>query len=62
MNYGEMKTAVEDAERTLRFADMAADDMARMLIGRLRKVHTFGVLADLKRELKGYNIHTGTWK
>jgi len=62
MNYREMSDAVEDAQRTMNLVDSMADRFARMLIGRLRKVNSCWVLAELKRELKDYNIHTGQWK
>lgn len=61
MNFDEMHAAVKDAERTLSLADGVITKIARMLIGRLRKVESGWVLADLKRELRGFNIHTKKW-
>ena len=62
MNYGEMVEAVDDAENTMRLADMLANKVARLLVGRLRKVESCYVLNQLKRELRDYNINTGQWK
>lgn len=57
-----MRQAMTEAEITMRAADEVADRMARMLSGRLRKVQSNHVLAQLKRELRDYNIQTGDWK
>jgi len=62
MNWSEANTAFEDAKRTLNRADDVATNLARILVGRLRKVYSDSALADLKRELKDFNIHTSTWK
>ena len=61
MNYLEMCAAVEDAEKTLGFADMAADKVASQLVGRLRHVDN-ETLRALKRELRLFNMNTGEWK
>lgn len=60
--FDEMRRAVESAEMQLRAADRASTDMARLLRGRLRKVDSPHVLAELKRELKDFNIQTKEWK
>lgn len=57
----EMRQAVQEARNVLSAADDVADDMARLLRGRLKKVSPY-VLAQLKRELKNFNIHTSQWK
>lgn len=57
-----MESALNEAEATLRRADMCSDQMARLLKGRLRKVRGYGLLKELKAELKDYNAHTGQWK
>lgn len=62
MNVNEMETALDEAQRTLSGADRVAGSMARMLVGRLRRVNYGWVLSDLKRELRDYNTHTGTWR
>ncbi len=63
MNFDEMHAAVKDAENTLRLADLHVSKMANLVAGRLRSGDVSGrVLAELKRELANYNIHTGKWK
>ncbi len=59
--YDDMRAAVESARATFRAADNAADAMANTLRGRLRHVSGWQ-LAQLKRELRDFNIHTGRWK
>lgn len=59
--YDQMREAVMQAQATMRAADNVADDMARILRGRLRKVSTWH-LKRLKKELSQFNAHTGTWK
>jgi hypothetical protein len=61
MNWSEFSEAFSDAERTIRIADNAADRMASMLIGRLRKLDVY-TLAKLKRELRNFNPQRRTWK
>jgi hypothetical protein len=57
----ELRAAVEDAEQLQRDINRQAHALAAILRGRLR--HVYGdVLADLKRELADYNIHTHRWK
>jgi hypothetical protein len=63
MNYDDMEQAVRDAENTLRIADAVVSKIAYTIKGRLRRSNTAGwILADIKRELRDFNIHTGTWK
>ena len=60
-----MRTAIQNARMALRAADSVTDDMVRLVVGRLRKVHTWlgkQALSDLKRELKDWNAHTKKWK
>lgn len=59
--FDEMRNAVSDAETTLWAADQIADDLARVLRGRLRKCRQHNLQA-LKRELQDFNIKTGRWK
>lgn len=57
----ELRAAIEDAEQLQRDINRHAHALAVILRGRLR--HVYGdVLADLKRELADYNIHTQRWK
>ena len=60
--FEDMRQAVSEAEQTMRAADSVAESMARMLVGRLRKVNSSYVLSQLKRELQDFNMHTSTWK
>lgn len=62
MNIDSMNAAVEDAHKTLGYADLMAARIATLLVGRLRKVNRYGVLRKLKLELRDYNAHTGKWK
>jgi hypothetical protein len=62
MTFDEMTKAIEEAERTLRIADSQVYKMASLLVGRLHKVDTMWVLSSLKRELRDYNMQSGTWK
>jgi hypothetical protein len=60
--FDETRRAVEQAEMQIRAADTVATDMAKLLLGRLNRVNSDWVLADLKRELANFNIRTGEWK
>jgi len=60
--FTEMREAVNEAGVQLRAADTYSNDMAKLLIGRLRNVKGYDVLKDLKRELSHYNAQTGRWK
>jgi len=59
--WDEMRSAYVDAEQTIKAADSISVDMARMIIGRLRKVDGW-TLIKLKRELKNFNMQTQRWK
>jgi len=60
--FDEMRAAINEAQDTLRAADSVSTSMALVLRGRLRKVEYDWVLAELKKELKEFNAHTGEWK
>lgn len=62
MTLSDMERAVDEANATLSRADMLADKLARLLIGRLKRVSSGYVLRALKKELANYNMHTGDWK
>ena len=66
MNTQEMKASLDEAQRVLNAADSIADDLAKMLVGRLRhasKYHTGAIALDnLKRELRDCDINTQKWK
>lgn len=61
MNIDEMHIALQGAEQDLKRADAVAEKLARLLIGRMKKVGSSYILGELKKELRGYNIHTGRW-
>ena len=61
MTIEEMRAAVEAAEAEIRRANVVATEMARVLVGRLRHVRSPWVLEKLKRELRDFNMQTGTW-
>ena len=66
MRFNEMIEAMTEAENTLRLADEQAMKMAKLLRGRLRRASRsyFGAraVADLKRELRDFNMQTHRWK
>lgn len=65
MNYREAQEAISDASNTLRRADEMANDIIKLLPGRLRKINKYysvEAMKDLKRELKDFNAKTGEWK
>ena len=58
----QMKDAIASARLTQRAADSNTAEMASMVAGRLRPAGaSVGVLRALKRELRDFNIHTGSW-
>jgi hypothetical protein len=59
--FDEMRAAVSEAKQTLHAADDVAKSMAGLLRGRLRHCY-YSDLVALKKELKGFNMHTGRWK
>jgi hypothetical protein len=62
MNTYDMERAVNETREQIKEADRLATSLANILRGRLRHVNSAGALKELKRELRDYNIHTGTWK
>ena len=61
MDYNDMDQAINEAELTIRRAQLYVDKMTSFLIGRLRKVRT-SYLRQLKKELRNFNAVTGDWK
>ena len=59
--FDEMYAAMNEATDRIKAADNAANRMAGLLCGRLRKVSPL-ILRDLKRELDNYNMRTLEWK
>ena len=68
MNFSEFKDAVYDAEVTTRRADHISNQIAQILVGRLRSVtkgnmySDHNILCALKKELSQYNARTREWK
>jgi hypothetical protein len=63
--YDTMRAAMEVAETQMSAADSVAKTLADMLRGRLRKVsdqYGSGILCDLKRELRDFDMVTRRWK
>lgn len=59
--YDTMRQAMKEAKAQLDAADEVASQLAAMLCGRLRKVHSSYARA-LKRELRDFDMTTGRWK
>lgn len=59
--FDQLREAVATAKATINAADNAATDIARLLVGRVRKIHDTEALKAIKRELRKFNIHTGRW-
>lgn len=71
MKYNEMIKALDEARKTQELAKNQMTNMASLLCGNLRMVKGFSdykwerdskILAQLKRELRDYNISTGKWR
>lgn len=63
--FDEMRRAVRQAELIDCAVDRQIEDMLALIVGRLRRVHSYGghqKLKRLKRELRDFNINTGKWK
>lgn len=63
LSWSEMRESVEDAQRIVKTADLFVGQMARMIVGRLRKSSaSASTLCDLKRELADWDMHRKTWR
>jgi len=63
VTFDDIYEAVSDAKITIERADNVIDKIARLISGRLRSAQvSASALKKLKRELRNFNIHTGTWK
>lgn len=63
ISYSVIQAARDDAQHQIYLADRAVRDAARLIKGRLKAGDVPAwVLADLKKELKDFNAHTGKWK
>lgn len=58
----ELTEAVAEAQALESAVRERMTPLARILLPRLRHVWDNELLADLKRELADYNIHTRSWK
>ncbi len=59
--FDQMEIAMSEARAAMAAADKCANQMARMLRGRLSNVDGY-VLNQLKHELRDWNMHTKEWK
>lgn len=63
MNWDDFRDAFNKAKQTINIADRHVQDMAGMVAGRLRVSNvSASVLAELKKELANFNMHTKEWK
>lgn len=63
MNWTELNSGFEDARRTLYLQDRIVADMAKLIVGRLRKSNcSINVLTALKKELANWDMHRKEWK
>ena len=63
ISWDEMNEAFKDAEFTIRQAQKRTGDMVRIISGNLRSANVSGYyLCRLKKELKNFDMRTGTWK
>lgn len=63
--WDEMKRALAQARAANMAADSHAEDMAILLVGRLRNIKSHSgvrALARLKRELRDFDLRTNIWK
>jgi hypothetical protein len=58
--FDEVRIAVRETEDQMAAADKLAEDIAWLLVGRLRKCNPY-TLGRLKRELRDFNITTKEW-
>ncbi len=65
MRTSEMYAEINEARTTLHNADRVSESLLPLLVGRLRKTgtewNTTEALRALKRELRDFNMTTGTW-
>ena len=63
MDYQESRQLLQSVRRDIDQADELIRCVANLLRGRLRSSNVNSTaLRDLKRELRNFNMHTGTWK
>lgn len=63
LSYDNLRAGMKDAREQIERADSICDDIAEILVGRLRAARISNhVLIALKRELKFYNIQQRRWR
>jgi hypothetical protein len=62
MTLTDISNAARAAKADLERINMMATELAELLEGRLRHVNRTMPLITLKKELRKFNIHTGTWR
>jgi hypothetical protein len=63
VNFADLANAVEDAKRDVDIGDCAVRQIARLAANRLRIAEVPPhILAQLKRELRDFDMTTGKWK
>jgi len=63
LTWSEVNHGIKDAERTMSAADRVVGEMADLIRGKLRSGKVSGyALADLKRELRDFDLRTYCWK
>jgi hypothetical protein len=60
--FDEMRRAVAQAKSTLQAVRENSSVMADLLVGNLRDVKWASTLRALKKELRDFDMTTGTWK
>lgn len=64
--FEQTRRGLAQAKAQIRAVDLIAEDLAVLLKGRCRQASKTWIggdaIADLKRELKDFNIHTRRWK
>lgn len=61
-SHDDMRAVLRGVKQAHEVADSFAGDIASLIVGRLRRGVPTGTLARLKKELRDFNIHTGSWK
>lgn len=59
--FDDVRLAVSEATDVNRACDANTNDMARLIVGRLRFVHR-NTLRQFKHELQKFDMRTGEWK
>lgn len=62
MNYDTFRACVDEAEQLDRLANRYAEQMLRLVTGRLRQVDNSHLLRRLKTELRDFDMRTGEWR